>query len=233
MASSNSTNVAKNPYHSILDVVGKSEELAVMREKTRIEKQKGQCLAVLKACYKDWSPEDCPVDVYRVEKDVKVYMDLVRDRVVEDIQKKFRMATAVLREVAEKAPQFYFKAGKPEGIKSRRWKRDLPQPAAPTASSASKITSLLPMKVIQYIPATDQRTILRMLAADTEGIRFFDIAKALGYAKNRDKIQALRAYMNFLRAGNHVESDGKTKGLRYRPRPSLAAITEISSTSGS
>jgi len=201
-----------------------------MREKTRVEKQKNQCIGVLRACYKDWSPEDCPVDVFRVEKDVKVYMDLVRDRVVEETQKTFRMATAVLREVAENAPQFYFKAGKPEGIKSRRWKKDLPAAAPATSAPAAKITTLLPMRVLQFIPATDQREILKMLVAKREGIRFFDIAKALGYAKHPEKIQALRSYMNFLRAGDHVESAGKTKGLMYIARPSLASIREISST---
>jgi hypothetical protein len=170
--------------------------------------------------YKDWEPEQLPLDVNRLAKDIDLERDLEVDRECDAIDTDFRMAAGVLRMVAENNPEYYEKVSKEIGLKrSGGWR---------TRSRKRKVSAPrgIPIKVITGLSADVQHKVIDVILKAENGKTFREITSEVWPTgvSGPQKV-ALRNFLNFMKTSGHVTDNASyTSSLRYLPGATLTAF---------
>lgn len=171
--------------------------------------------------YREYEPEELPIDVNRVTRDIDMERDLTIDAECDAINDDFKMVVGILRTVAERSPELYDKMAKEVGDDRRGW-RQVRRRKRTAPSSA------LPMFVVATISARSQSKIIEKLLDSPEGVTFRDICAQVWPDPTGPQKKALRAFLRFLRHGGHIRSDGgSTSSMKYKPSGSLKAVAKI------
>lgn len=171
--------------------------------------------------YSGFSPEDLPVDVHRVVRDLTVTRDNMVDNACADIDKEYRIAVGVLKLVADQNPGYYASAAR-ELRQPKSWKRPLPVVSAP------KIASVLPETVLLGLSSARMSEAVRLLLETDEGITFEEISKKmkLGGKENLQARSAVKKFALFLRQNEHVVVEGTGRGQKMKGGPSLRKLRD-------
>lgn len=178
---------------------------------------------LIRDVYKDYSPEDIPVDLNRVVRDMEIQRDLTLDADCEQIESEYRVAVAILSEVADKHPEIYQKAMDEASASPRSWKH----PARPVQARRTPVTGM-PLSIVMHLTAVEQATIIRGLMEATEGLYLPKLCALTSAAQDPFKKKAVRQFMTFLRTAGHVKVDGTGRAARYIGAASLKQYKKLS-----
>jgi hypothetical protein len=171
--------------------------------------------------YSVYTPEDLPVDVHRIVRDLTVTRDTMVDNACAEVDKEYRIAVGVLKLVAEQNPGYYSSAAK-EVQQPRGWKRPLPTVSAP------KIASVLPEHVLMGLSSARISEVVTMLLETKTGITLNELARRMKL-NAPDQLQAraaVKRFAVFLRENRHVEVEGTGRGQKMKAAASLKTLRD-------
>ena len=193
----------------------------IRQRKAQISERYMTARRTVREMYREYAPEDLPIDVNRVSRDIDLERDLTIDAECDAINDDFKIAVGILRAVAESSPELYDKVAKQVGDDRRGWRQI-------RKSRRGAPYSALPMMVVATISARVQFQIIEKLIDNPDGVTFRDICREIWTDPTGPQKKALRAFLRFMRDAGHIQDGGGSTGSkRYKPSGSLAAVAKI------
>lgn len=217
-----------NNPQKILDVVvsglREGRNRAMQQRKATIQKEFMIARRWVEDSYASFGPEDLPVDVHRIRRDLGVLRDELVDGACAEIDKEYRIAVGVLKLVANEHPGYYCIASD-QVQPSKSWKRSLPPVAAP------RIARVLPPKILSGLSSTHISRCVDLLLGTESGITFSQMADEMNLNDQSDpKVleprSALKHFCAYLREHGHVAVDGSGRGQRMKGTQSLQYLRD-------
>lgn len=206
---------------SLLQSLVQFRDARIRQRKSQIAKDFLLARSTIRNLYKEWPPEDLPLDVNRIAKDIDIERDLIIDRACDEIHDDFKIVVGVLRMVADEHPDYYERVAKAVGDSRSGWR-------SRSRSRVSSVPKGVPMGVVSSLGASYQKSVVDLIVASGLGLTFRDLCSklwpkgAMGPQK-----KGLRAFLQFLASSGHVLDDGgKTSSRRYSPTPSLLLLAK-------
>ena len=214
---------ARNVLDALLAHLRMARDTRIRTHKASMMEEFTTARRWLRDVYKGFSPEDLPVDVNRVVRDMEVQRDSTLDADCEQIESEYRVAVSILSEVAEKHPELYQKAIDSTAASPRSWRH----PARPVQARRTPVSGL-PLNVVMHLTAVEQAKIIRAMIENPEGLYLPQLCKTTSDDKSPFKKKALRQFLGFLRAGGHVKVEGTGRAARYVGASSLKNYKKLS-----
>jgi hypothetical protein len=178
---------------------------------------------LIRDVYKDYEPQDIPVDLNRVVRDMEIQRDLTLDADCEQIESEYRVAVAILSEVADKHPDIYDRAVAEASASPRSWRH----PARAVQARRTPVSGM-PLSIVMHLTAVEQASIVRALMENGEGLYLPKLCELTSDKKDPFKKKAIRQFMAFLRTSGHVKVDGTGRAARYVGAASLKQYKKLS-----
>lgn len=193
----------------------------IRQRKSQISERYLTARRTVRELYREYEPEDLPIDVNRVARDIDLERDLTIDAECDAINDDFKVAVGILRLVAERSPELYDKVAKEVGDDRRGWRQVRKRvPRAPTSG--------LPMFVVATMSAQVQAKVVAKLLDSDDGVTFRDLCLEVWPEPTGPQKKALRMFLRILRDGGHIQDNGKnTVSLRYHANGSLEAVAKL------
>lgn len=197
---------------------------AMQQRKASIQKEFMIARRWLEDSYSGFGPEDLPVDVHRIRRDLGVLRDQLVDGACSDIDREYRIAVGVLKLVAEQHPGYYAVVSE-TAKQPKSWKRSLPPVAAP------KIARVLPPRILTSLTASHIAKAVDLLLDAPEGITFAQLAAAMSLNDQTDSKlleprAALKQFCAYLREHGHVAVEGSGRGQKMSGTQTLEYLRD-------
>jgi hypothetical protein len=224
MAPPSDTPLQQTPFETLLSCLTEGRDAAIRARKAKLTSDFATAKRLLSGSYRDYAPEELPVDIERLRRDLVISRDQAIDEQCDEIDRAYRIAIEVLRLVADRHPSYYEACGKAVGIRKSRWRAELlrRRPSGPRPA--------MPVSVLQGLTAAEQIAIVRALTETQGGASVRDLSTALGCDGHPGKHRALKRMLGHLVKIGHVTTAGKTFGVRYTAAPTLATFVNLMQT---
>jgi len=213
---------AKNMLEALLTHLRMARDTRIRTHKARMMDEFMVARRWLREVYKDFAPEDLPVDMNRVVRDMEVQRDSTLDADCEQIESEYRVAVSILSEVADKHPELYQKAIDETDASPRSWRH----PARPVQARRTPVSGL-PLNVVMHLTAVEQAKIIRALVENHDGLYLPKLCDLTSKKGDPFKKKALRQFLNFLRGAGHVTTEGAGRATRYVAAKSLKSYQRL------
>jgi len=189
--------LSKTTVEHVLDNLREGMAAQIRERKAHIQNEYMIARRMLQETYADFSPEDLPVDLQRLKRDLEVYRDQrVSDAKVE-IEKAYETAKSVVESVAEDHPLLYGK----EAVFNSAAKLGTP---AGTPQNAAK-----------HLTGKDMHRIASTLQAEAEGVSLLHLCESLQLTSPPAHM-ATKRFLSWMRKMGYATVKGPTgKGMRY------------------
>ncbi|MFA4971420.1 MAG: hypothetical protein WC683_02320 [bacterium] len=212
---------------SVLDALLTHLRLArdnrIRTHKAKLMEEFGTARKLLKDAYRDYDPQDVPIDMNRVIRDLEIDRDSTLDEDCEQIESEYRVAIAILGEVADKHPDIYQRAVEKASASPRSWRH----PARPVQVRRTPVNGM-PLSIVMHLTAVEQAKIIRGLMENREGLYLPKLCALTSDKKSPFKKKAVRQFMGFLRGSGHVKVVGTGRAARYVGAASLKQYKKLS-----
>lgn len=172
--------------------------------------------------YREYSPEDLPIDVNRVSRDIDIERDLTIDEECDAINDDFKITVGILRLVAEKHPELYEQVAAEVGDDRSGWRQQRRRSRRPP-------TTALPMEVLAVLSTQLQNKVIDTILDSSDGVTFRDLCAIVwpdGVMGGHRKV--MRTFLRFLKDGGHIrDSGGNTSSMKYLPGPTLEVLSKM------
>jgi hypothetical protein len=197
----------------------------------RIRQRKGQIYErymiarrTVREMYRDYVPEELPIDVNRVTRDIDIERDLVIDAECDAINDDFKVAVSILRSVADSNPTVYEKVTKKVNESRQGWRQQRSTPPRRRAVPQDA----LPMSVLAKISTDNQLKVVDILIEAQEGLSFRKVCTKVWQDPSGEDKKGLRMFLRFLRDAGHIKGDdGNTSRMSYVACPSLTTVRKL------
>lgn len=227
-----------------LDALLKWLEAGRLLQEREVKERVGRDYQTARRCleqtYKDFSPEDTPIDENTVLRDMATARDLCIDEQIDAIGLMHSECKWMLEEIARRFPEVYdggdakISRKAPEAKESRRKpvKPKAPEPkpppvrsnpkpeveAAPAPAPRKSRPPSAPARVEfePYLSAPNRSFLVkRILDAKDAGLLFDEIVAGTSAETSSDQREAVRRFVYILRVDDLLRTDGNGKRRRY------------------
>jgi hypothetical protein len=208
---------AKQTFLEVLFANLKESRDASMRlRKAAVQKEYMVARRLVEDAYSGFAPEDLPVDLQRVKRDLAVTRDQMADRACEEIDGAFKIAIGFMRATSDRFPKVYEQV--------MRQIVDAKAPVKPRApkSSAPGVVRAFPDWVGKSLSVEKIVALVERLSQN-DGVRVVDLFDLVG-AETEPAKTLVKRFVEHLKTVGYVKGEGKTRGVRYTPTPTMKVL---------
>lgn len=203
----------KTVMDGVISAMREGRNKSMQHRKAIIQKEFMIARRWVEDAYRNFPPEDLPIDMHRVKRDLAVLRDDLVDESCNEVDQEYRVATGILQLVADKNPGVYLTCS--SGIRQpKAWRRPLPN------VSATKISRLIPLSVLEHL---NTLVLVGIIDEFCSGgcISFNHLTRKLDFQTSPPKRFALKKFLDFLKENGHLVVEGTGKGQKMKGSPTL------------
>lgn len=196
----------KTTIERLLLMLTEGKIVAIRQRKADIQKDFMIGRRILTETYSDLEPEDLPVDLQRLCRDLAITRDQKIADACEEVEHFFTVASLIVESVADTHPALYRAPPKPKPVLS-----------APADT---------PARVAKHLTGADMGAIAKALGDAPDGLSLISVCDKLQLTTPSAHMGAKR-FLGWLRTSGYVKAQGPGgKGLRYVPTKTMSKFFE-------
>ncbi|MHC4617140.1 MAG: hypothetical protein ACYTEQ_05235 [Planctomycetota bacterium] len=200
-----------NRLTELIQGLRQARDALIRQRKADLSVEFGSTKRLLQRSYSTYRPEELPIDINRVSKDLDYERDLTIDAEVDQIDEQYTVAVRVLQMVARRNPEYYQEAAKKEGKRKTDWV------ISHQVQSSQKVNSKSVLKNFGAKPAA--RVVSLLSTAPKSGVSFRQIMEAV-CVPNEDiatqhTLTQIRSLIRVMIRERHLEAKGPERRRRY------------------
>lgn len=197
----------KTTIQQLLVLLREGKAAAIRARKSDLQREFMVARRMLEQTYRDFEPEDMPVDLVRLQRDLVITRDRLVAEAQDELESGFAIARDVIVSVADQHAAFYH--------------------APPKARAAGPgLPAGVPERIAKVLTPTAMAGIATVVLQPAGGATLVQVCEQTGMTSAPMHMAAKR-FLAWLRDRGHVKTQGPSgKGKRYVAKPSLKTLVE-------